>query len=135
MKVTYISKGIVHSPYGSPDYISERDIGRTHFFLITKVGTKFIYGHYLNYNEDGTEHKTEWEDKEPYEDFIWIEGIQHHIKQRKVKYNNELEAWEKAKHKADYDIDSEMYKLKREKQEAWLQANPIPKNDIKNYIF
>ena len=122
--ITLVSKGIRHG-YGS-SYVDSLLVGETSFMRVIRVGTKYVYGHYV-YFEDGQRKEHDHESKFDVDDHIILDGIRQEYHTAYLRYRQACNDYEKAQQEARRDFEREAYDLVRAKSDEWEKANPRPK--------
>lgn len=129
-EITIISKGIRH---GNTDYIMQDEIGKASFMQITKIGNKYIYGKWIYFNPTNGKKEYNWEDKINTDDYLIFPTIRHDLKQKYQQYKDANEQYKTDYKNAVYDIESELYNIKRQKIDQWQNQHQRPENTIQEY--
>lgn len=123
--ITLVSKGIHHSEYSKP-WVETDQIGNSHFYRITRVGTKYIYGHYIRFESDGSQQETEWESDSLMEDYEIFAGIRKDIDEAYRLRNVAVQKHEDERRKAFYNIEQRYRQLQRDDEDLYDKHHPRP---------
>lgn len=125
-KLTLITRGIRRSDYSNQTWIDQRLKGRASFFEVSRVGRKYLYGFYF-YNDIEGLTKSVNEAKINTEDVVIHKGFDTSAILNYKEYLQSLDNYEKTRKQGMYDIDAEIYTIKRALIEKWEANNPRPK--------
>jgi len=123
---TLVSKGITRSTYTPQTWIDTRQKGNASFFKISRIGTKYLYGNYI-YFEENQKVIRDWESKIDPADYIIHKGIRHDLKQAHLAFINKLDSHTKLRENKRREIEREAQDLINSKIELWDKQNPRPR--------
>lgn len=99
--------------------------GRVTFLKVTKLGTKYVYGLTLYYEE--TELKeASYESHFPLDKVEVLEGIREDLRQVYNDFKESESKWGKAEGEAYREAESKAWNLKSELMDAWRKEHPRP---------
>lgn len=134
--ITLVSKGITHNSYDSTTYITEDQVGNTHFFQVTKIGTTYIYGKYIRFELDGKREIYYWESKVNPEEYLIFNGIHEDLRKAYNDRKTLRDEYEKTRENTRRDIERKYDQLARQEYEQWTKDNPRPAPlDLSNLPF
>lgn len=126
-EITLVSKGIQRSEYSKNTWIDERQKGRTSFFHIERIGTVYLYGKYIRF-EEGKKELCYYESKINPADYKIFYGIRQDLKKTHIDFIINLNEYEKARQDRRREIERKAQRLINKLLEIWETKNPRPKN-------
>src|SRR4030042_589435 len=78
--ITLVRNGLTHSSYSPQNtYVSDDMIGETHFFKVTRIGTLYLYGQYVRF-EEGEKKLTTFVDKVDPSEYVFFDGLREDLR-------------------------------------------------------
>ena len=127
-EVTLVSKGIQRSEYSENIWIDERQKGRTSFFHIERIGTVYLYGKYVRF-EEGKKELCYYESKINPADYKIFYGIRQDLKQKHTDFIDSLNRYEKARQDRRRELERKAHHLTNKLMKIWETENPRPKGE------
>jgi len=128
-ELTLVSKGIQRSEYSPNTWIDTRQKGRVSFFKVEKIGTKYLYGRYIRF-EEGKKELCYYQSRIDPNDYTIVRGIQHNLKQAHFDFVKKLDEYKQARENHRRDDEREAQKAINEQLELWDSQNPRPQNTL-----
>jgi len=128
-EITLVSKGIQRSEYSEKTWIDTRQKGRTSFFKVEKVGTKYLYGKYIRFEESKKE-LCYYQSRINPDDYTIIRGIHHDLKQAHFDFIKKLDEHKETRENHRRDIERQAQAFINTQMDLWDSRNPRPQNTL-----
>jgi len=126
-EITIVSKGIQRSSYTPNNtWIDERQKGRTSYFKIEKIGTTYLYGKYIRFEEDRKE-ICYYQSRINPKDYNIFSGIRRDLHKKHTDFINNLNEYEKNRENRRRDLERKAHRLTDVFLKIWEKQNPRPK--------
>jgi len=123
-EITLVSKG-KRQGYNST-WVDDLLVGDTSFLKVTKIGSKYLYGVYFHYEDDGKREDCCWEAKVLMDDYIILEGVHPDIKQKYKEYRASVNKHEEARNQQHRDLEWKYHDALNKEMDEWDKQNPRP---------
>ena len=124
-EVTLVSKGIQRSEYSENTWVDERQKGRTSYFKIERIGTVYLYGKYIRF-EEGKKELCYYESKINPADYKIFYGIRQDLKQTHTDFINNLNNHQKARQDRRRELERKAHRLIDRLMKVWDNRHPRP---------
>lgn len=125
-ELTLINKGIQRSEFSEQTWIDERQRGRASFFKVEKIGAKYLYGRYINFEEEGRK-LCYWQAKINPEEYAIYRGIRHDLRKAHFEFIRALDEYEKNRQNRRRELERKAHRTTDALMKIWEAQNPRPK--------